>query len=216
MKLSNFGEPHLEQRGSGRYSSFAALGAALLMILAGAAGCTASATASTTTSGGCQVDSSVNCSSGTGWSCSGDSQPEDVNTDLVCSTDGTGDFCCASSSCSYDSSVTGCTGGSVGYSCASGAAAPDSSDSTLVCSIPTSAGSQDDYCCFTNTTTASSTSTCSEDPSVMGCESDSFGFSCTGSENPDSDFSNVNCSTTGTSGMDANGNPATLYCCTVQ
>jgi hypothetical protein len=199
------------------------MGALLLQLtpvalLVGVAGCTASASTSATTSGSCSVDSSVTCSSGTGWSCSGSAQPQDTNSDIVCSTDGTGDFCCASSSCSYDSTVVGCQSGSVGYSCASGSAPPDQADATLVCSEPTSSGGSDDYCCFTNATTAPSGATCAEDSSVMGCQPDSagnpsFGFSCTGSDTPDMDFSNIACSA-GTAGADASGASATLFCCT--
>lgn len=178
-------------------------------LLVGAAGCTASAS---TSGGSCSTDSSVSCSSGTGWSCSGSAQPQDTNSDIVCSTDGAGDFCCASSSCSYDSSVVGCQSGSVGYSCASGSAPPDQSDATLVCSEPTSNGGSDDYCCYTNATTAPSGATCAEDSSVMGCQPGSFGFSCTGSDTPDMDFSNITCSA-GTPGTDASGATATLFCC---
>jgi hypothetical protein len=178
-------------------------------MLATIAGCSSSNSSS---GGSCSTDSSVSCSSGTGWSCSGDAQPEDSNQDLVCSTDGAGDFCCASSSCGFDPNIS-CVSGASGYSCAIGAAPPDQSDATLVCSVPTAGASDDEYCCFTNTTTASG-STCEQDPSVTGCVPNSYGFSCTGSENPDVDYSNLNCSTTGTPGTNAQGAPATLYCCT--
>jgi hypothetical protein len=140
--------------------------------------------------------------------------------DLVCSTDGVGAFCCVSSSCSYDATVAGCASGSVGYSCALGSAPPDQADPALVCSVPTIEKGVDAYCCFTNTKTPAASSTCAPDPTVAGCQPDSagnpsYGFSCTGSENPDADYSNVNCST-GMSGFDAHGVAATLYCCTHQ
>src|SRR5580693_2593449 len=112
-----------------RYDSWhtSSLRPALLIFFAGLAGCTATASASTTTSSSsCAVDSSVSC------------------------TSGTGDFCCASSSCSYDATVQGCQSGSVGYSCASGSAPPDQADATLVCSVPTTVNGADAYCCFTN------------------------------------------------------------------
>lgn len=67
----------------------------------------------------CGVNSSVVCSSGTGWSCTGDAQPEDTNSGLVCSTDGVGDFCCDQSACAYDSTIS-CVTGAAGYSCAIG------------------------------------------------------------------------------------------------
>jgi hypothetical protein len=199
-------------------------GLALLATPLFATGCTVTSTTSTppppSGSSGCSADSTVVCSVGTGWSCSDSSQPEDTNSGLVCSQDtGTGTFCCTTSPCNYDATVTGCESGTQGYSCASGSPSPDSSDSTLVCSVPTTTSGEDTYCCFTNTTTAPSTSTCVQDSTVSGCQPDSsgnpsYGFSCTGSENPDTDFSTITCSSTGTPGMDAQGASATLYCCT--
>jgi hypothetical protein len=126
----------------------------------------------------------------------------------------------SSGGCATDSSVTGCVSGSVGYSCPSGSSPPDQSDPTLVCSVPTSTNGSDDYCCYTNTITPPSGATCAQDPSVAGCQPDSagnpsYGFSCTGSDTPDMDFSNITCSM-GTSGMDSGGNAATLFCCTYQ
>ncbi len=124
-----------------------------------------------------------------------------------------------SSDCSPDSNVD-CASGTSGYSCPSGAAAPDADDSTLLCSVPIAANGVDEYCCYMNTLTAPSGSTCEQDLSVGGCQADSagnpsYGFSCTGSESPDTDFSNITCSP-GTPGSDAQGNTATLFCCTYQ
>ncbi len=173
-------------------------------------------------SGTCGVSSSVVCTggNGTGYLCTGAAQPAQTNPNLVCNTNGTGAFCCvASTTCTYDSNVIGCESGTLGYSCASGDAPPDATDSALVCSVPTTESGLDEYCCFTNTTTAPGTSTCQPDSSVAGCQPDSAGnpsyrFSCTGSENPDTDFSNITCSTQGTPGSDSQGNAALLYCCT--
>jgi hypothetical protein len=201
-----------------RGTVLAALTTALL-----ATGCSVTTNTTTTPPPGgsdCSEDSSVSCSTGMGWSCTGSSQPEDSNSGLVCSNDvGTGQFCCVSSSCNYDATVTGCASGTTGYSCATGDSAPDATDSTLVCSVPTTANGVDEYCCFTNVTTVSATSTCEQDSTVSGCQPDSagnpsYGFSCTGSESPDTDFSNITCSAMGTSGMDAQGAAATLFCCT--
>jgi hypothetical protein len=184
-------------------------------------GCTASASASASASnaaGSCSADSSVSCTTGTGYSCSGSAQPEDSTANIVCSTDGAGNFCCvAGGACGYDPSVTGCVSGSVGYSCTSGSQPPEAADPSLVCSDPTTANGLDEYCCYTNTTVASA-STCSQDSSVSGCQADSagnpsYGFSCTGSDAPGSDYSNLNCSA-GTQGTDAQGDSALLYCCT--
>ncbi len=124
-----------------------------------------------------------------------------------------------SSDCSADSSVN-CANGSSGYSCPSGEAAPDESGTDLVCSVPVSVNGVDEYCCYDNTLTAPSGSTCEQDSSVSGCQADSagnpsYGFSCTGSESPDSDFSNITCSP-GTPGSDAQGDSATLFCCIYQ
>jgi hypothetical protein len=184
------------------------------LAVAGATGCT---TTVSTSGGGCSTDSSVSCSGGAaGYSCDGDSQPGDSNPDLICSADqGTGEFCCfPDSSCQNDSSVS-CAGGAFGYSCGAGDNPPDSTNPLLVCSVPTTVGNEDTYCCYTNTVVVTSSATCVQDPSVtQNCSGDSFGFSCTGSDTPDQDFgSNLNCSSP-TSGMDASGTPASLYCCT--
>jgi hypothetical protein len=121
--------------------------------------------------------------------------------------------------CTPDSSVD-CASGTTGYSCPSGSDAPDQTDTTLVCSVPVSANGADEYCCYTNTITASG-STCEQDPSVGGCMPDSagnpsYGFSCTGADTPDMDYSNISCSSGTTGQMDAQGDAATTYCCTYQ
>jgi hypothetical protein len=172
--------------------------AAVLSFL-GIAGCSVQAST-------CNVDSSLACVSGaTGYSCTGDAQPEDSRSDLICSTDnGAGQYCCYSSSCSYDSSVP-CSYGA-GYSCDTGSLAPDQVDPTLVCSVPTAAGNLDLYCCYT-AAILSTTGTCAQDPSVVCPQAYSYGFSCSGSDTPDQDFSNLTCS------APTAGN---LYCCVYQ
>ncbi len=179
---------------------------ASLVGLLGLAACTTTVTTGAT-GGGCNPDGNVACSSGTGYSCSGASQPEDTDGNLVCSADqGTGEFCCvADSACSYSASVS-CVGGAIGYSC-SGATPPDSADPSLICSEP---NSNNDYCCFTQafaSGVSSSGVTCAQDQTVAGCQDGSYGFSCTGSDTPDQDFVNITCST-GTPGTNA-----TLFCC---
>jgi len=181
-----------------------ARGAAYVVSFLGVVGLAACTTTVTPAADSCGVDSSVVCSSGTGWSCTGDAQPEDTNPDLVCSTDGVGDFCCDESSCGYDSSVP-CVAGA-GYSCAIGASPPDSSDPTLVCSTPTTTATDDEYCCYTNTITPPAGATCAQDPSVSGCAPGSFGFSCSGTDSPTDDFSGITCS----AGV---GTAPTTYCC---
>jgi hypothetical protein len=78
---------------------------------------------SSSTSAVCTTDLSVVCAVGSGWSCSGAAQPQDFESDLFCSTDENGSFCCSSSPCAYDPGVN-CSGGATGYSCLSGAAQP--------------------------------------------------------------------------------------------
>jgi len=190
----------------------------LLLAVAGvaAAGCTATVTAGSSDS--CSQDSSLQCVTGTqGWSCTGPAaQPEDYNQDLVCSTDGAGDYCCSTSTCTYDSSVSTCVTGAVGYSCATGAQPPDSADPSLVCSVPATSNNVDLYCCYTSTTAYPSGATCQQDPTITGCAPDgagnpSYGFSCSGSDMPTDDFSGLNCSSPT---MDGSGN--SLYCCSYQ
>ena len=46
-------------------------------------------------------------------------------------------------------------------------------------------------------------------PTVTGCQAGSYGFSCSGSDTPGTDFSNLNCS----AGTPDPTSGATLYCC---
>jgi hypothetical protein len=239
-------------------------------------------TVNSTTNGNsntCGQDSSVSCTSGTGYSCSGTDTPQQDFSSLDCGggvANGTNtDYCCitlqSGSSCSADSSVQGCASGSFGFSCTS-SDTPDQADSSLTCSTGTAGnggetlyccctgsdctggtgvdaggdtctqdssvsctdsnatgyqctstvspdqentgiacsngtadGSNTDYCCIPS----SSSVTCTQDSTVSGCQAGSFGFSCTGSDTPSQEDSNLTCST-GTAGS----NGATLYCCT--
>jgi hypothetical protein len=185
---------------------------ASVLLIAMAGGCTVTTTAPPPPPGGggsCAQNNGVPCAAGaSGWSCSGIAQPEDFNPDLVCSVDnGVGEFCCYSSPCSYDPSVPGCAGGTVGYSCGVGQPPPDATDPSLVCSEPTLAANADLYCCYT-TTVVVAAGTCSQDFTVAGCVPGSYGFSCTGADAPDQDYSNLRCSApTPAAGAD-------LYCCT--
>jgi hypothetical protein len=182
-----------------------------LLLAVAAGGCTATVTTNPPPPGDTCSMASLACVTGTqGWTCTGPgAQPEDYNTDLVCSTDGVGDYCCSTSTCSYDASVPGCVTGAVGYSCAVGATPPDGNDPSLVCSVPTTSNNVDLYCCYTNTITV--VGTCAQDPTVHGCVPGSYGFSCTGSDAPTDDYSGLNCSTPTPDPSGAN-----LYCCTYQ
>ncbi len=154
----------------------------------------------------CGVDSTLACTSGTGYSCSGSANPMDTDSSLTCSQDtGAGTFCCTSGGggCQQDSSVTGCVDGSTGYSCDSGTT-PDSS--SLSCSDGVASGSQDTFCCIDFI--SSSSSTCQADDSVTGCQGDAYGFSCAGTDAPDQSDSSLVCSY-GVPGSNGDTN----YCC---
>jgi hypothetical protein len=112
----------------------------------------------------------------------------------------------AQDTCTPDSTVAGCVSGTSGYSCGAGANAPDVGDPTLICSEPTPSGDLDLYCCYMNTDTAG-VGTCSEDFTVPCPNPDEYGFSCSGSDSPMDDFSNLTCST-------PVGSDPTTYCCT--
>jgi hypothetical protein len=101
--------------------------------------------------------------------------------------------------CDLDSSVI-CAYGGDGYSC-TGSALPDSS---LICSDGICTGDTCSFCCNPAVVVAS---TCGADNSVAGCEVGSYGYSCTGSDAPDSSNSNLFCS----AGTPSGGK--TLYCC---
>jgi hypothetical protein len=187
------------------------------LLLATISGC--SANASVTTTDSCGSDPSVICSgTGMGYSCTG-GRVESI-PGQVCTTDGIGDFCCYPTACSPDPNVD-CGASAAGYSCGADADPPDSVDSSLVCSVPTAAGSSDLYCCY-QTLAPPAGSTCQPDSSVQGCQPDatgtpSYGFSCTGAgESPTTDYSSLGQCSDPTDGVDANGNAAFLYCCTYE
>jgi hypothetical protein len=101
-----------------------------------------------------------------------------------------------SDTCTIDSAL-GCTG-STGYSC-TGNAVPD-----LACSDGVCSGNTCLYCCDTGVVVPAD---CAYDYTVQGCGYGSYGVSCTGGGNPESDPS-VTCSTPVASGSEL------LYCCT--
>jgi hypothetical protein len=154
----------------------------------------------------CASDTTVSCSSGIGFTCTGSDTPDQGNASLQCSTgtaaaNGT-EYCCQTGSAMTTTPTTGCAvdgsvscPGSTGYTC-SGGSTPDA---TLACGSGTANGSATSYCCNPNSTT---TSACAADTTVT-CDSGS-GYTCTGNAVPDSTLS---CGS-GT----ANGS-ATSYCC---
>lgn len=193
------------------------LQAAVLTLLVAAAGCTVKNSSSGSSSSTCAADSTVTCTQGSGWSCTGKDSPAD-NNPLVCSTatvSASGDkvdFCCVASSgvtsgCMEMATITAnCAQGATGFQCA-GSQTPDQTDTSLLCSTGTTDGSNLDYCCLPNSQT---TTTCMQDSTVMGCQSGSYGFSCTGTDMPQRSGSSLNCS----NGV-AGNNGETLYCCTL-
>jgi hypothetical protein len=191
----------------------------LLIFIAGAfasAGCTVNNNSSADS---CGQDSSVaGCGSAVGYSCTGNAVPTDTDSSLTCSdptvaSDGDSLFCCTSytstsgSTCNTDSTVN-CSGGGFGFTCG-GTDTPDQSDSSLECSTGTVNGSNTQYCCIQYS--SGSGGACSQDDTVQGCQSGSYGFSCTGDNTPQQQDSSLNCST-GTPG--SNGD--TLFCCSNQ
>jgi hypothetical protein len=112
----------------------------------------------------------------------------------------------SSDSCSIDPTVTGCTQGSSGYSC-TGSTTPVSSVSPLVCSpgVEGSAGATL-FCCVSGGAVGT---TCAPDVTVSNCADTTQGYSCTGSDTPEQDYSSLSC------GAGISGNAgSTLYCCT--
>ena len=166
----------------------------------------------------CSQDSSVaGCGSAIGYSCTGNAVPTDSDSSLVCgdsttANDGDSLFCCtsysgsgSSSTCQANSTVT-CTDNSFGFVC-TGSDTPDQSDSSLECSDGTPGNGGTGYCCIQYS--SGSSSSCTQDSTVQGCASGSYGFSCTSTDTPQQTDSSLNCST-GTPG----NNGDTLYCCT--
>ncbi|HLK40107.1 MAG TPA: hypothetical protein VKU41_25300 [Polyangiaceae bacterium] len=136
---------------------FAQLTLFALLLGIPSAGCTATAAASPAPEPpGCAPDSTVQgCAGNAGYSCGNSETPEQADSSLVCSDGITGSnglelFCCVtfrSSSCAPDSTVQGCPGSSIGFSC-TGSDSPDQADSSLSCGpgTPGNAGSLL-YCC---------------------------------------------------------------------
>jgi hypothetical protein len=134
---------------------FTAVAGAIAVALG--AGCTVTTTASPAYAN-CTPDSSLACrAGGAGWRCAANTNPEDEVANLSCSipvADPNGvddDFCCISwtygSTCSPDPSIVCPDPYSYGYSCLAGDD-PTTYDATLNCSVPTSVGGRDTYCCI--------------------------------------------------------------------
>jgi hypothetical protein len=136
----------------------------MLVMPALLAGCTASASASTNPpdngTSSCSADQTVTGCSGssTGYSCTGSDTPEDSDSTLECSVGIAGNagstlFCClgapsTANSCAPDETVSGCAGGSYGFSCTVSTDNPMDAYSDLTCStgVAGNAGSTL-FCC---------------------------------------------------------------------
>jgi hypothetical protein len=106
--------------------------------------------------------------------------------------------------CGPDSTVV-CAGGS-GYSC-TGGDRPEDSNANITCSDPETGNAGSTlYCCISAFASGSS---CGPDDTVTGCEPPSIGYSCTGTDTPDEENSDLNCSINGVPGNAG----SLLYCC---
>jgi hypothetical protein len=99
--------------------------------------------------------------------------------------------------------IAGCAASSSAYLCA-GTATPLETNSTLSCSVPTSAMGGMLYCCVSS----SGPTTCMPNLAVAGCIASSQGFACTGPEAPGATNTTLNCG----AGVPGPGGTA-LYCC---
>jgi hypothetical protein len=195
-----------------------------------ATGCTATASggagtsSGTTSSGGhqippdptgCTTDSTLVCSADAiGVTCSGGASPD--SSTLSCSyPDGTDNYCCiewtAGGDCAPDATLA-CVYPSYGYSCTSGAAAPDIADPSLVCSTVQPAGGLDTYCCEDNYTGSGSSSGSTgggcEVDSTLSCGAGEDPISCTGGGDPEAVYPGDICSVPSDQGGGVSG-----YCC---
>jgi len=184
--------------GSGQLTLYCCLYAAAM-----SSSCTSDASVTT----GCQGQGASY-----GFSCTGADAPDKTFNYLVCGQsapgpNGTSLYCCndnatiasTAASCAANPSVTGCQGGSMGYSC-TGGATPNAS---LNCGggVPGPSGDTN-YCC------GGAAGSCMQDATVSGCSGTSKGYSCTGALSPNATDSTLVCSV-GTAG--ASG--GTSYCC---
>lgn len=186
----------------GAVGRFVAVSAPLLSLGA----CTFVATPDQNT---CSLDPSVDCSSigggYDGYTCTGTDTP-DQDFSVSCAaaannSDGSTSYCCAggTDTCAPDATVS-CNGQGDGYTC-TGSDTPAQDFSGIQCGSSTrNPDGSTSYCC-------SSSTTCAPDSSVNCTNGGGFGFTCTGSDTPDADFTGLTCS----SGTVAS--VGTSYCC---
>ncbi len=173
----------------------------------------------TSVASGCSVDANVvGCAGGSiGFSCTGSAEPQQGNTSLVCSSGtpsgGANLFCCANyapsmGTCAQDSTVVGCDGSSIGFTC-TGTDTPAQVNASLNCSTGTASSAGTAYCCQTAAgPPATTTAMCASDGAVM-CTAPATGYSCTGGEAPTTANPALSC---GAGTAEADGTTL-AYCC---
>jgi hypothetical protein len=171
-----------------------------------------------------------------GFQCRGPDRPEVLNPTMTCGNgvreDDYIDYCCVTAprppGCTEaKGACTGILQGTNGWQCT----APDypkgedfgsnesrADDYYFVCSVPTPQPNPkvSTYCCFTPSPLQPGGS-CITDPfvgtQIPSCTPGRFGFACYGRESPQDDYLPIVCSDPPVDGTDAQGYPATLYCC---
>ena len=142
--------------------------------------------------------------------------PAAVLVAAACSTSTSGNPTSASiappTNCAEDDALD-CSGGSTGFTCATGTN-PEDEDDSIACSTPVASGTQDTYCCFTDFGT--SDTTCQPDDALQ-CQSGTVGYSCASGDDPTLADSTLTCSAasgTGGGDDDDDGGPTEAdFCC---
>jgi len=168
-----------------------------------------------------------------GFQCRGPDRPEVLNPTMTC---GNGvreenyiDYCCVTAPrpAGCTESKGACMPGLNGWQCMTGDYPKGedfgSNESRadyyyFVCGVgmPAPNPAISTYCCFTPSPLQPGGS-CVTDPTVNtqipSCTPGRFGFACHGREKPTDDYLPIVCNDAPVDGVDANGYPATLYCC---
>ncbi len=182
----------------------------------------------------CAYDPVAICDPGTyGYQCRGADRPEALNATVYCNQ-GVRDgdlikYCCSGSrqpaDCIQSDSV-GCSAALMGWLCPAGNV-PTAQDLGAnksradlyyqLCPIPTPASNPnyDTFCCYTPGLVPIG-GTCLQDMAVPDCQPGRFGFACYGPDTPEQNYPPMHCPDPGSSGVSAEGYPATLYCCDFQ
>jgi hypothetical protein len=179
----------------------------------------------------CASDPVIRCEGATtGVQCWGNNRPESLNPTLTCSNgfyddQNLLDYCCTGQPeaplCQQTDSVR-CDPRLLGFLC-QGDRLPRGEDLGSnksradyfrpVCSIaqPAENPEYNSYCCYMPAPVPAG-GTCVWDPEVVGCAPGRFGFSCYGPDTPNQDYFPMHCDP-GVHGTNAEGYPATIFCC---